>query len=155
MNSARKKTYSQKVYLKDIPPFDVIKSFHKYDFVKFLTAFQPVKINSWTGIDQNKSASFSFWFFGWKTFSVIHKNYSVEKNHLYFEDHGVDMPFGLNEWKHVHSVEKSFNGSVIYDSITIDRSSFVKRIFIHPIMLFPIFIRHFSYKMWFYSGKGQ
>ena len=155
MNSVRKETYSQKVYLKGISPFDVIKSFHKYDFVKFLTALQPVRINSWTGIDHNKKASFSFWFFGWRDFSVIHKNYSVEKNHLYFEDHGEDIPFGLNEWKHVHKIEEYSNGSVIYDTITIDKSSIMKRIFIHPIMLFPIFIRHLSYKIWFYFGKGK
>lgn len=155
MESVHKKTYKQKVYLKNVTPFEVIKSFHNYDFVKFLTAFQPVKINSWTGIDNNKSASFSFWFFGWKTFSVIHKNYDAKKNHLYFEDHGVEIPFGLNTWKHVHSVEEYLGGSVIYDSVTINSSSSIKKIFIYPIMLFPIFIRHLSYKVWFYFREGQ
>lgn len=147
--------FQQKVVLNNIQPIDVIRSFHDHSFVEFLISGQPVKINTWKGIDDNKKASFSFWFFGWKKMNVIHKNYRVTRNNLSFEDYGTQLPFGLSEWKHEHVVRPYGNGSIIEDIITMDRSSFVKRIFIYPIMLFPIIIRRITYKVWFYFLEGK
>ncbi|MBT5782873.1 hypothetical protein OAP42_00425 [Candidatus Marinimicrobia bacterium] len=148
-------TFQQKVVLNNIQPLDVIRSFHNHNFVEFLISGQPVKINSWKGIDDNKKASFSFWFFGWRKMNVIHKNYHVSRDNLSFEDCGTDLPFGLLEWKHEHVVRPYGNGSIIEDNVTMDRSSFVKRVFIYPIMLFPIFIRRITYKIWFYFLEGK
>ena len=148
-------SFQQKVVLKNIQPLDVIRSFHDHSFVEFLISGQPVKINTWKGIDDNKKASFSFWFFGWRKMNVIHKNYRVTRNNLSFEDRGTQLPFGLSEWKHEHVVRPYGNGSVIEDNVTMDRSSLVKRVLIYPIMLFPIFIRRITYKIWFYFLEGK
>ena len=78
--------FEQKVILKGTDPLDVVRSFHDRRFVEFLTAMQPVKIQSWIGINNNMKASFSFWFFGWRQIEVEHKNYKVSKDYLHFED---------------------------------------------------------------------
>jgi hypothetical protein len=49
-------SFQQKVILNNIEPLDVIRSFHDHNFVKFLISGQPVKINTWKGIDDDKSA---------------------------------------------------------------------------------------------------
>ena len=49
-------SFQQQVLLKNIKPFDVMRSFHDLKFVEFLTAGQPVRINIWEGIDNNKKA---------------------------------------------------------------------------------------------------
>jgi ligand-binding SRPBCC domain-containing protein len=87
--------------------------------------------------------------------NVIHKNYQVTRNNLSFEDCGTQLPFGLSEWKHEHVVRPYRNGSIIEDNVTMDRSSLVKRVLIYPIMLFPIFIRRITYKIWFYFLEGK
>ncbi|MFL2997128.1 MAG: hypothetical protein ACJZ1Q_00045 [Candidatus Neomarinimicrobiota bacterium] len=147
--------FKQKVHLKKINPFDVIESFHNRDFVDFLISFQPVKILKWTGIKNGESASFKFWFFGWKKMDVIHQNYQSKTDFLSFEDHGVGLPFGLTSWKHRHIVEKVQNGTLITDIIFFDESTTVKKFLIKPIMLFPIITRILSYKVWFYFIKNK
>lgn len=148
-------TFKQKVILNNIEPLDVIRSFHNHSFVEFLISGQPVKINSWKGIDDNKSASFSFWFFGWRTMNVTHENYQVSREKLHFEDHGTKLPFGLLKWKHEHIVKPHKNGSIIMDNVSMDKSTIRKKYLIFPIMIFPIFIRRFTYKIWFYLLEGK
>ena len=105
--------FTQQVKLTKTHPLDVIKSFHDKGFIKYLTAAQPVRIDSWNGIDDDKEASFSFWFFGWRKIKVVHKNYSISDSRLYFEDLGTSLPFGLSKWKHQHIVEPYRKGSII------------------------------------------
>jgi hypothetical protein len=150
-------SFQQQVLLKNINPFDVIRSFHDLRFVEFLIAGQPIRINLWEGIDNNKKASFSFWFFGWKTMNVVHEKYLIGKDHLYFEDRGTELPFGLNLWQHKHTVKPYDNGTVIVDTVLMDDSTPIKKFWIYPIMIFPILIRRVTYKIWFYylnSIKG-
>ena len=144
-----------KTVIKNVDPEDVIQCFHSPEFIKFLTAGQPVKIHKWNGIDNNKKASFSFWFFGWRNMSVIHENYHCNKNYLSFEDMGVILPFGLKSWKHQHVVEPHKLGSIITDKVHIDNKENSKRFFIYPIMLFPVIIRKITYKIWFYFLEGK
>jgi len=145
-----KLNFHQKVILNNVNPEDVIRSFHDYNFVQFLTFAQPVRIEKWDGIDSNKKASFSFWFFGWKRIVVIHKKYEVTKNELHFQDIGVQLPFDLFSWRHAHIVEPYGNGSVIIDDVVMDNSSILKKYFICPLMIFPVFIRRITYRIWFY-----
>jgi len=147
-------SFQQQVLLKNIKPFDVMRSFHDLKFVEFLTAGQPVRINIWEGIDNNKKASFSFWFFGWKTINVVHENYRISKDHLSFEDRGTELPFGLNLWQHQHTVKPCDNGTVIVDTVLMNDSTPIKKFWIYPIMIFPILIRRVTYKIWFYYLKG-
>ena len=150
-------SFQQQVLLKNINPFDVIRSFHDLRFVEFLIAGQPIRINLWEGIDNNKKALFSFWFFGWKTMNVVHEKYLIGKDHLYFEDRGTELPFGLNLWQHKHTVKPYDNGTVIVDTVLMDDSTPIKMFWIYPIMIFPILIRRVTYKIWFYylnSIKG-
>ena len=147
--------FQQKVFLDNVDPLDVIRSFHDHKFVEFLISGQPVKINRWRGIDDKKTASFSFWFFGWRTMNVVHENYHVSRENLHFEDHGTDLPFGLSNWKHEHIVKPFKNGSVIVDNVFMDKSTLKKKYFIYPIMIFPIFIRRVTYKIWFYLLEGK
>ena len=147
-------SFQQQVFLKNINPFDVMRSFHDLKFVEFLIAGQPIRINLWEGIDNNKKASFSFWFFGWKTINVVHEKYLIGKDHLYFEDRGTELPFGLNLWQHKHTVKPYDNGTVIVDTVLMDDSTPIKKFWIYPIMIFPILIRRVTYKIWFYYLNG-
>ena len=147
--------FKQETALKSIDPLDVIRSFHTYRFVEYLTFGQPVKIENWRGIDDGKTASFSFWFFGWRRISVIHERYILKRNFLYFVDVGQVLPFGLKSWEHHHIVKNSGNGSVIIDKVILDQNLVVKKYFIYPIMLFPIVIRKVTYKVWFYLLEGK
>ena len=147
-------SFQQQVLLKNISPLDVISSFHDLKFVEFLTAGQPVRINLWEGVGNNKKASFSFWFFGWKTINVVHEKLLTSKDHLSFEDYGTELPFGLTLWQHQHIVKPHDNGTVIIDTVLMDGSTPIKKFWIYPIMIFPIFIRRFTYKIWFYFLKG-
>ena len=148
--------FSQKVIIKGVVPLDVIRSFHDRRFVEFLTALQPVKIEGWKGINNNMKASFSFWLFGWRQIKVEHKNYRVSKNYLHFEDRGLVLPFGLSSWKHFHIVESHKDGTAIIDKIEMGGvESSCLRYLIYPVMLFPVFIRRLTYKLWFYMMEGK
>ena len=142
--------YQQKVILRDIDVSIVIQSFHDRRFVEFLTSFQPVKINSWEGIENGKEASFSFWFFGWRDIKVSHDNYVVNDTHLHFEDKGLELPFGFSKWHHHHIVRPYNNGAMIIDKVNMDSNGLLIRYLTYPIMLFPIFVRRITYKIWFY-----
>jgi ligand-binding SRPBCC domain-containing protein len=87
--------------------------------------------------------------------NVIHKNYKVSRENLHFEDFGTELPFGLLEWRHEHIVKPWGTGSVIIDNVFMDKSTFIKRFLVCPIMLFPIFIRRVTYKIWFYLLEGK
>ena len=147
--------FYQETILKNIKPLDVVRCFHSYKFIKFLTIGQPVKIESWSGIDSNKKASFSFWFFGWRKMSVVHENYSLSQDYLSFEDIGVILPFGLKGWRHQHVVKSHESGAIIIDKVFMDEEKKIKKYFIYPIMLFPIIIRRFTYKIWFNFFEGK
>tara|TARA_B100000287_G_scaffold349679_1_gene338298 strand:+ start:252 stop:722 length:471 start_codon:yes stop_codon:yes gene_type:complete len=147
--------FQQKTILKSVETLDVIRSFHTHKFVEYLTFGQPVKIENWRGIDDGKTASFSFWFFGWRKISVVHKHYTLKRNFLYFVDEGRILPFGIKNWQHHHTVKNSRDGSLIIDKVILDHDLGVKKYFIYPIMLFPIIIRKVTYKVWFYLLEGK
>ena len=147
--------FYQKTIIKNTKPVDVIRCFHNYEFIKFLILGQPVKIESWIGIENNKKASFSFWFFGWRRMSVVHENYNLSQDYLSFEDKGFILPFGLKSWRHQHIVKSYGTGALIIDKITLPREKSFKKYFIYPIMLFPIIIRRITYKIWFNFLKGK
>tara|TARA_B100001142_G_C13865231_1_gene473834 strand:+ start:97 stop:540 length:444 start_codon:yes stop_codon:yes gene_type:complete len=143
--------YHQKVKLKGVNISNVIKSFHDRKFVEFLISLQPVKINSWDGIENGMEASFSFWFFGWRNMKVIHDNYESSETHLHFEDIGLELPFGLSNWHHHHIVQAYEDGVVITDKIKLESKNYLKMYLVYPIMVFPILARRISYRIWFYK----
>ena len=148
-------SYTQKTLIKNVKPIDVVRCFHSYKFIQFLTLGQPVKIKSWIGIDNNKKATFSFWFFGWRKMSVVHENYSVSEENLSFDDKGLVLPFGLKNWRHQHIVQPHKSGALIIDKVFIDEENNFRKYFIYPIMLFPIIIRKITYKIWFNLLEGR
>ena len=148
--------FTQKTFIKNVDPMDVVRCFHSHKFIEFLTLGQPVKIESWKGIDNNKEASFLFWFFGWRKMSVVHKNYSLNREYLSFEDIGVTLPFGLKSWKHRHVVKPYKTGTLIIDQISLEeKNNNLKKYLIYPLMLFPIIIRKITYKIWFNYFEGR
>ena len=98
--------YNQIVSLKNINFKIVSKSFREIKFVNFLISFQPVKIISWEGVENNKKAHFKLWFFGWKNFKVKHSDFSLSDETLTFTDKGEVLPFGLTNWNHIHTVKE-------------------------------------------------
>lgn len=149
--------FEQRVKLKNINPAIVIKSFHDFNFIKFLIKMQPVRIEYWNGINNNEKAAFKFWFFGWRDFKVIHKNYTKDLNYLHFEDVGIEFPFGISYWHHHHTIISHKNGTMIIDKIHFDFDNFQKKILFYPVVLFPVIIRKLTYRFWFYfilRGKG-
>ena len=142
--------FCQKVILKNISPIDVVKSFHNRNFIQFLTIMQPIKINSWKGIEDGMQADFSFWFFGWKNMSVEHVNYDYGREHLYFEDIGVELPFGIDNWRHKHSIDFHHKGTIITDEVIFEHEDSIKEYLIYIIMYLSISLRKLTYRIWFY-----
>tara|TARA_B100000424_G_C22910494_1_gene484352 strand:+ start:351 stop:788 length:438 start_codon:yes stop_codon:yes gene_type:complete len=143
--------YKQNVILKKTDFDKVVKSFHSIKIVKFLTRFQPVKIINWSGIQNNDKAYFKLWFFGWKNFRVIHKDYKLKKDRLSFIDKGEELPFGIIFWEHRHTVEKIEKGTLISDVVNFKHSNKYLEYLLFPILMFPIIIRKFLYKIYFIS----
>ena len=145
--------YQQKVILKGIDVSTVIKSFHDRKFVEFLISNQPVRINNWDGIENEKEASFSFWFLGWRNIRVVHSNYQASNTSLFFEDSGLQLPFSLIKWNHHHIVQEQNENVVIIDKVYMESNSLLLKPFIYLIMLFPIVIRKLTYRIWFYYSR--
>tara|TARA_Y100001970_G_C14248843_1_gene870304 strand:- start:1402 stop:1842 length:441 start_codon:yes stop_codon:yes gene_type:complete len=141
--------YKQTVNIKDRNIEKVIDSFHRIDFIKFLISFQPVKIIKWHGIENNLSAHLKFWLFKWHSFIVIHKNYKRTDNSLSFVDKGITLPLGITEWDHLHKVEYLNNEIVISDSIEFKHRFYIFEFMLYPILISPIIIRKFLYKIYF------
>ena len=146
--------YYQKVKIKNID-FDKAKlAFHKYDFIKYLTKFQPVKILKWDGIENGDTAHFKFWFFGWRQIIVSHKDYLNSNNKLSFTDYSkVCLPLGLSLWKHKHILKKDKNFIYIEDHFEFDHRYKFFTYLLYPIMIMPIFIRKITYKSFFKYNK--
>ena len=147
--------FTQKTIIRNVNPIDVVRCFHSHKFIEFLTLGQPVKIESWKGIDNNKKASFSFWFFGWRRMSVVHENYILNREYLSFEDKGLVLPFGLQGWTHRHIVKPYESGALIIDQIHLEEKNILKKYFVYPLMLFPIIIRKITYRIWFNFLEGR
>ena len=141
--------FYQEVKIKNTKFENVINSFHDIKFVKFLTSLQPIKIINWDGIQNNKLAFFKLWFLGWRNFKVMHSNYKNNATELSFIDSGIELPLGLKSWHHEHIVRKNGNETLIIDSLNIKHSNILAGYIIFPILVLPIFIRIFLYKIYF------
>ena len=128
---------------------NIVESFHNINFVKFLTYLQPIRIIHWDGIEDNKTAFFKLWFLGWNNFKVIHSNYKNNSNELFFIDKGTELPLGLKSWSHKHTIKKNKNYVSIIDSLDIEHSNKLFGYILYPILIFPIIIRIFLYKIYF------
>ena len=87
--------YYQEVSIKNVTFDKIVSSFNNVKIVNFLTQLQPIQIIEWDGIEDGKVAHFKLWFFGWKSFKVIHSDYSLDKYELSFVDNGQVLPLGL------------------------------------------------------------
>ena len=141
--------YNQRVIIKNIDYQKVRKAFHSIRLVRFLTYLQPIKIMEWSGIENGKTAYFKLWFFGWKDFKVMHENYQDNNNFLFFVDKGIKLPLGISFWKHEHSVFKDKENTIIQDSLSFNHLNKYMGYLLFPILVFPIFIRRFLYKVYF------
>ena len=141
--------YNQKVKIKNTTFNKVVDSFHDLDFVKFLITLQPVRIIKWAGILDGDRAHFMFWFFGWKDFKVVHKNYTkATKNFFCFTDYGQVLPLGLIYWKHDHTVLCEDNEVYILDQVEYKHKNFLGFV-LYPFLIAPIFIIKILYKLYF------
>ena len=141
--------YNQIVSLKNINFKIVSKSFREIKFVNFLISFQPVKIITWEGVENNKKAYFKLWFFGWKNFKVKHSDFSLSDETLTFTDKGEVLPFGLTNWNHVHTVKGKDNNTIIYDSLSFNHPNKFIGFLLYPILVSPIFLRKILYPLYF------
>ena len=141
--------YKQTVKIKNGNIDKIIDSFHRKDFIKFLISFQPVKIIKWNGIENNLKAHLKFWLFKWHSFIVIHKNYKRTENLLSFVDKGVTLPLGITEWNHLHQVKYSNNKIIISDNIEFKHRFYIFELILYPILISPIIMRKFLYKIYF------
>ena len=145
--------YTQNVKIKDVD-FEIVKqAFHSIKLVEFLISFQPVKIISWSGIEDGEIADFRLWFFGWKKFQVKHEKYKVSKKRLFFIDRGFKIPLGIKSWKHTHIVDSDGKDTIIKDIVCFSHSSRYMGCLLFPILIFPIFIRRLLYKIYFIKNN--
>ena len=93
----------------------------------------------------------SYGFLDGKNFRVIHKDYKLKKDRLSFIDKGEELPFGIIFWEHRHTVEKIEKGTLISDVVNFKHSNKYLEYLLFPILMFPIIIRKFLYKIYFIS----
>ena len=141
--------YKQTVNIKDRNIEEVIDSFHRIDFIKFLISFQPVKIIKWDGIENDLIANLKFWLLKWHSFEVIHKNYKRTSTSLSFVDKGITLPFGITDWNHLHEVRYSNEKIIIKDSIEFKHRYYFFEFMLYPILISPIIMRKFLYKIYY------
>ena len=146
--------YKQTVSLKNINLDQVCNTFHDRKFVNFLTSFQPIKIISWTGIEDDKIAFFKLWFLGWRDFKVKHSHYTKINDCLSFNDTGNVLPFGLTNWNHNHTVKKDKDNILIIDLLEVKHRNILLGYALFPMLIFPIFIRRILYPLYFYKNKS-
>jgi len=145
--------YSQKVKLKLTPANTVVKEFENLDFVKYLVKFQPVKIIKWEGVNDGCKAVFKIWFLFWHYFKVKHNSYSKRDDYLFFIDKGFELPLGLLEWEHKHTVFCENNNTFINDDIVFKHRNKIFGIILYPILISPIFLRKILYPMYFNNNR--
>ena len=141
--------YNQTVKIKNINFQKVSTAFHSIKLVKFLTNLQPVKIIEWSGIENQKTAYFKLWLFGWKTFKVKHQEYKLNDNELSFIDKGIVLPLGIKSWEHTHIVEGVGENTIIRDLVYFSHTNILMEYLLFPILMFPIIIRKLFYKIYF------
>ncbi|MBI45655.1 MAG: hypothetical protein CMG66_05790 [Candidatus Marinimicrobia bacterium] len=141
--------FYQEVKIKTSTFDNIVKNFHDIRLVQFLTYLQPIKIIHWGGIENNKIAFFKLWFLGWRNFKVTHTNYKKKSNQLSFIDKGIELPLGLKSWSHKHTIKKNQSDVLIIDSLNIKHSNKLFGYILYPILIFPIIIRIFLYKIYF------
>ncbi len=146
--------YYQTVKLKKVTFEEAKKAFYDFKFVKFLTRFQPVKINNWEGIGPEMVAEFELWFFGWRTMKVEHSDLRETDSELEFFDDGLILPLGLIYWRHCHRLEIHKEGVQIIDDIHFKHRNKIFEIFLYPILISPITIRKILYPMFFQFQKN-
>ena len=139
--------YNQKVKIKNIAFEKVSSAFHSIKLVEFLTSFQPVQIIEWSGIENEKIAYFKLWFFGWKNFKVKHESYMKSNNELFFIDRGIELPLGIQHWKHKHIIKRNAEGVIIQDLVSFSHSNIFMEYLLFPILMFPIIIRKLFLQM--------
>ena len=145
--------YQQTVTIKNRNIEKVIDSFHKIDFIKFLISFQPVRIIKWDGIENGLTAHLKFWLLKWHSFIVIHKNYKRTNTSLSFVDSGITLPMGIKEWNHLHEVEHLNDNIIIKDFIEYKHRFYILELLLYPILISPIVMRKFLYKIYFKKFK--
>ena len=143
--------YSQKVNIRRTDFKKVVEAFSDISFVKFLTYLQPIRIIDWSGIDNSQLAFFKLWFFGWKNFKVKHFDYKTSSNELSFIDKGVELPLGIKTWNHKHIVRRNKKVTTIIDILDIEHTNIAIGYILFPVLVFPILIRKFLYKMYFFN----
>ena len=141
--------YNQTVNIKDKNIEEVIDSFHRIDFIKFLISFQPVKIIKWDGIENDLIANLKFWLLKWHSFKVIHKSYKRTDTSLSFIDKGITLPLGIIDWNHLHEVKYSNNKIIIKDSLEFKHRFYFFEFMLYPILISPLVMRKFLYKIYF------
>ncbi len=146
--------YKQTVSLKNTSFNKVFNTFHDRKFVNYLTSFQPIKIISWTGIENDKIAFFKLWFLGWRDFKVKHSHYTKKDNFLSFKDNGKVLPFGLTDWNHNHTVKKDKNNILIIDLLEVKHKNPLLGYALFPMLIVPIFIRRLLYPLYFYNNNS-
>ena len=145
--------YQQTVTIKNRNIEKVIDSFHKIDFIKFLISLQPVRIIKWDGIENDLTAHLKFWLLKWHSFIVIHKNYKRTNTSLSFVDSGIALPMGIKEWNHLHEVKHLNDNIIIKDFIEFKHRFYILELLLYPILISPIVMRKFLYKIYFKKFK--
>ena len=64
-------------------------------------------------------------------------------------DKGIELPLGLRSWSHKHTIKKNQSHVLIIDCLNIKHSNKLFGYILYPILIFPIIIRIFLYKIYF------
>ena len=72
-------------------------------------------------------------------------------NELSFIDKGVELPLGIKTWNHKHIVRRNKKVTIIIDILDIEHTNIAIGYILFPVLVFPILIRKFLYKMYFFN----
>jgi ligand-binding SRPBCC domain-containing protein len=134
-------------------PLEIVqKGFDQHLFQALNPPFPKVKVMKFDGSKPGDTVSLqlNFVFFKQLWTSEITAE-EIREGYWHFVDQGVQLPFFLSQWKHIHRVEAvSANSSCIIDDITFSTGTLLTDLLFYPAMLaqfayrIPVYKRYFA-----------
>jgi len=68
---------------------------------------------------------------------------------FYFIDEGRTLPFPLRKWRHVHSLQRSGNSTIIMDDMTFSTGTILTDLLFYPFIFLGFYPRKWQYGKYF------
>lgn len=128
---------------------DVFSKFDRDLFNYLLPPSFLVKVNRYDGNQKGDEVHVEFKFPFKASMNVVITDVIMEPDHAYFVDQGLQLPFGMKEWKHTHHVFREPKGSRICDEVHFSCNFRILYLLYFPLLWFSMKLRNRPYQKYF------